>query len=146
MTNNEELANKIPRTAEELEEIKSNLNQDDTQKTLDKAYTQNERIGQCRKMTKMFETEEFQLFWETINVKMKEVVNVAVPFIKGDPKDTRYDPLGQLVQLNNIQGGLEMLESQEIQKKIIEDLAKGEIINTEELESKLKIINNNKTS
>lgn len=141
MINNENVAKSIPRTREELEELKSDISQEETQKVLDKAYNQNERINQCRKIVKMFETEEFKLFWDAINVKMKEIVNVAVPHIKGDPKDTRYDPLGQLVQLNNIQGGLEMLESQEIQKKIIEETANGELIEVETLEAKLKEIN-----
>ena len=142
MINNEELAKSIPRTKEELEDLKSDIFQEETQKVLDKAYKQNEKINQCRKIVKMFDSEEFSLFWDMINTKMKEIVNVAVPHIKGDPKDARYDPLGQLVQLNNIQGGLEMLESQEIQKKIIEETAKGEYVEVETLEAKLKEINN----
>jgi len=144
MQNNEEIAKSIPRTKEELEEIRIGLTQAETKKTIDKAHATNDKIQRARKMVKMFDTEEFQWFWEMIHDKMEELTNYSVREIKGESTQSRYDPLGQLVQLNTIQGGLEMLDSQSIQKKIIEETAKGELIKVEELEAKLQEINNSK--
>lgn len=132
----------IPQTKEEMERIRGEIGQLDTQKILEKAQKKNARIEMAQKMKRMFESEEFQAFWHIVNTGIKEVTNQSVTSIKGSPLGGQgYDPLGQLVQLNYIQGGLNVLETQELEKKSIEDDAKLELIDTLELEQKIKQVN-----
>ena len=137
MENNNEVAKSIPRTKEELEEIKSGINQNDVEKILEKTYKRNEKVSLCRKIVRMFESDEFKYFWKSAHDEMKELLDTSPMHIKGNPFE-------KLERLSTIQGGLEMLESQEVQMEIIKTTAKGEIVNTEELEEKVRIINNNK--
>jgi hypothetical protein len=134
----------IPRTKEEMDEIRNAIDGSKSEVVLEKAYKHNERVERAKKIVRMFGSEEFQFFWNSIVVQMKDLLISpdALKQLKGSPaKDQRYDPFGQLVQLNNMQGGLEMLESQEIQRKIFEETARGEVIDVDELKSKLPIIN-----
>jgi hypothetical protein len=137
MENNEDIAKSIPSTKEELENIRTGLSQQDTKTTLDKAYKQNERINQCRKMVKMFDSEEFQSFWKTVHDEMEKMLDTSPRHIKGNPFE-------KIDQLATIQGGLEMLESQTVQMEIIRKTASGNVIDTAELEEKMRIINSNK--
>lgn len=133
----------IPRTAGEMDRIRSEIGNIDSQRTLDKAQTTNAKIERCRKMAKMFESEAFQEFWNLINIELYDLSNKSVIEIKGNVNQhTRFDPFGQMAQLNTIQGGLEALESQRITMKTIEETAKMKMIDTTELEEKIKILNN----
>ena len=140
--NNQNIINKIPRTKEEMEKTREQIGQNITQETVEKAYKINERIDRSREMVRMFKSEPFKQFWKLIHDDIKELTNKSVRDIKGSPSEKNgYDPFGQLVQLNIIQGGLDLLESQEMQMAEIEQIAKREPIDTVELEEKLKIIN-----
>lgn len=142
MNTNDQNFESIPRTQEEMEAIKDSISKKNTETVTQKAFKHNERVEKYRRIAKIMDTEEFAEFWKIIYEDMKELISVSVSQIKGSPASgQRYDPLGQLVQLNNIQGGLEMLESIAIQKKIIEEVAKEKIINVEELKEKLSKIN-----
>jgi len=132
----------IPQTKEDMERIRGEIGQLDTAKTLEKAQKKNARIEMAQRMKRMFDSEEFQAFWHIVNTGIKEATNQSVPSIKGSPVGgNSYDPLGQLVQLNYIQGGLNVLETQELEKKSIEQDAQLPLINTQELEQKLKEVN-----
>ena len=90
----------------------------------------------------MFQTEEFIEFWKMVNTEMRTMTDQSVSSIKGSPQGGNgYDPLGQMAQINYIQGGIEILDSQMITKQQIESNAKAEIVPTEELEQKIKTIN-----
>lgn len=143
MTNNDDkLFKGIPQTKEEMENIRGQIGQVDSAKTLEKAQKRNAKIEMAKKMIRMFNTEEFQNFWRMVNTDLREVTNQSVGSIKGSPQGGQgYDPLGQMAQINYIQGGLEILDSQTMTKQEIESLAKAEIIPTEELEQKIKEIN-----
>jgi hypothetical protein len=82
----------------------------------------------------MFESDEFQSFWKTIHTEMKKMIDTSPAHIKGNPFE-------KLEQLGIIQGGLEILESQDVQMEIIRKTAQGEIVDTSPLEEKLKVIN-----
>lgn len=132
----------IPQTKEDMERIRGEIGQLDTVKTLEKAQKKNARIEMAQRMKRMFDSEEFQAFWHIVNTGIKESTNQSVTSIKGSPVGGNgYDPLGQLVQLNYIQGGLNVLETQELEKKSIEQDAQLPLINTQELEQKLKEVN-----
>ena len=85
----------------------------------------------------MFESEEFQTFWKSIHTEMKSFIDTSPAHIKGNPFE-------KLEQLGIIQGGLQLLESQEVQMEIIRKTAQGEIVDTSLLEEKLRVINQNK--
>lgn len=138
----EKLFQTIPRTKSEMDRIRESLFRKQGDQVIDNAHKHNARIEMAKRIAKMFQSEEFQHFWRIVFDEIKELSETSVSQIKGTPaKDQRYDPFGQLAQLNNIQGGLEMLESMDIQKRIFEETAKGEPINVEELKSKLQAIN-----
>lgn len=143
MTNNQDKPfDGIPQTKEDMERIRGEIGQLDTAKTLEKAQKKNARIEMAQRMKRMFDSEEFQAFWHIVNTGIKEATNQSVTSIKGSPLGGNgYDPLGQLVQLNYIQGGLNVLETQDLEKKSIEQDAQLPLINTQELEQKLKEVN-----
>lgn len=141
MTNNEDVLKNIPRTQKEMEDLSGKISSDNMEKAMEKGYKLNEKIEKARRMVKMFESEVFKEFWEIVHDEMKRMTETSVSQIKGDPsKEMRYDPWGQLVQLNQIQGGIEMLESIMIQKKVIEEMAKRDPMNMDELKAKLEAI------
>jgi hypothetical protein len=140
--NNQDIASRIPRTKEEMERTKEQIGNNITQETINKAYKINASIDKAKEMARMFKSEPFQAFWKLIHDDLKELTDRSVRDIKGSPGEKNgYDPFGQLVQLNIIQGGLELLESQEMQISVIIEQSKREPIDTTEMEEKLKVIN-----
>lgn len=135
--NESELFGRIPRSREEMQEIEDIVARKDTKKILEKAYSSNARIENAKKMALMFGTDEFRAFWKAVNEDM-EVIDVGIRNIRGNPAKGGYDPLGQLVQLNNVQGALEMLEAQNMQVEVIRKLAESETIDTEVLQAKIR--------
>jgi len=134
--------NGIPQTKEEMENIRSQVGQMDSKALLSKAQKINTNIELCKRMTRMFGTDEFKEFWRLVHDDVEKMTDGGVRAIKGHITDyQRYDPLGQLAQLNIIQGGLEVLESQAMTKEAIEQKSKKPEIDTTELEEKLKVIN-----
>lgn len=132
----------IPKSKEEMESIRGNIDQLDSAKILEKSQKRNTKIEMAKRMSRMFQTEEFIEFWKMVNTEMRTMTDQSVSSIKGSPQGGNgYDPLGQMAQINYIQGGIEILDSQMITKQQIESNAKAEIVPTEELEQKIKTIN-----
>lgn len=132
----QELFKTIPRTPEDMAELEDKILKHDTEEVLAKAHKHNERIEAAKKIVRMFETPEFQRFWKIVHDDQEKEIDGGVRHIKGQQTETRfYDPLGQLSQLNLIQGGLEMLDTQTQQMEIWKKTAEGKEIDVEELRS-----------
>lgn len=137
----EDVFNSIPRTPEEMATIRAEIAQGDLGKVIDKAHAHNKRLASARAIVRMMESDAFKELWAAVHEETKKLIDRPVSHIKGSPsKDQRFDPFGKLEELTLIQGGLEMLESQSMQLEIFRRIAKGEEINVEELEAKLKAI------
>lgn len=140
----EEKFSSIPRTEEEMVELRKQVANKDLEKLVSQAHKHNARIDLAKRMMRMFESDEFKIFWEAVHTTFVQEMDHSVAGIKGSPETDgksgakRYDPLGQLVQLNNIQGGLEVLDSQAFQKAVFEKTATdGKEVDINELKAKL---------
>lgn len=129
----------IPRTKEEMDKIRGEVSQLDSKALLEKAQKINASTERAQRMVRMFNTEEFQEFWKIVNEDMEKQTNQSVSSIKGNGNG--FDPLGQMAQLNHIQGGLSILETQKMTIETIKEKAKRKVIPTEELERKVQAIN-----
>lgn len=126
--------NKVPANEEALSDFLKDLRIKDTQQILDKALKRNDDIEQAQKMLRMFNTEEFKIFW-------KALVEDFKPIVEKSPLSIQGNPFEKLEQLGYMQGGMQMLESQEAVKDRYLQVAKLAKIPVEELEQKLKTFN-----
>ena len=136
---NNEPQQSIPQTKEEMDKIRGQISQVDSKVLLERAQKINASTERAQKMVRMFNSEEFQEFWQLVNIDIEKQTNQGIQSIKGN--GTGYDPLGQVAQLNYIQGGLGVLESQRMTLDSIKEKAKRKLIPTEELEKKVQAIN-----
>lgn len=130
----DDVFSKVPRTPEEMQELKNALSKRSKDDVMAKAASDNTKIENAKKMLVMFETETFKVFWEQMHTEL-------LKFIEVHPKDIQGNPFEKLDRLALIQGGFQVLESQSNQKKRIEQIAKGKIVNLEELKATLELIN-----
>lgn len=133
----EDLFKSIPRSPEDMAQLQDKILNHESAEVVAKAHAHNKRIQSAKEMLKMFESDTFKRFWRIVHDEMIVATDGSVRSIVGNKQQgLMYDPLGQIAQLNNIQGGLELLDSQTMQMEIWVKTAEGDEIDVEELQSK----------
>lgn len=135
----DKILGKIPRTEEEMADLKTRMFENDSQEVLDKSYKINDRIATAKKMLEMFESDIFKKFWKAIHDDMLVDVDGGVRSITGNNLNgMTYDPLGQIAQLNRMQGGIELLDAQTMQMEMFTAAATQDPIDVEEMKANLQ--------
>jgi len=126
----------IPRTKAEMDAIREQISRKQTGKLIEKAHRHNKKIERAKKLLRLFSDEDFIEWWnESVLETFKDYDQHSVSQIRGKPKDSPYDPFGQLVQLNQIIGAIEALAYVIDLKEKVAQEAKGTEVDIETLKA-----------